>query len=53
MKAQSARLLYKYKNTVYHLNLIDTPGHVDFSNEVSRSVAVCQGELRLQHVKYK
>lgn len=35
VKAQSVSLLYKYKNEDYLLNLIDTPGHVDFSNEVS------------------
>lgn len=34
VKAQSASLLYKYEGTEYLLNLIDTPGHVDFSNEV-------------------
>lgn len=35
VKAQSASLLYNYKGEVYLLNLIDTPGHVDFSNEVN------------------
>lgn len=34
VKAQTASLLYDYKGTMYLLNLIDTPGHVDFSNEV-------------------
>lgn len=34
VKAQSASLIYKYKDENYLLNLIDTPGHVDFSNEV-------------------
>lgn len=36
VKAQTASLLYDYKGTLHLLNLIDTPGHVDFSNEVHR-----------------
>lgn len=47
VKAQSASLLYQYKGKVYLLNLIDTPGHVDFSNEVSRSLGACDGILLL------
>lgn len=48
VKAQSASLLYTYedKNT-YLLNLIDTPGHVDFSNEVTRSLGACEGVILL------
>ncbi|KAJ9593292.1 hypothetical protein L9F63_015167 [Diploptera punctata] len=47
VKAQSASLKYVMNNTEYMLNLIDTPGHVDFSNEVSRSLATCQGVILL------
>lgn len=47
VKAQTASIIYSYKGNDYLLNLIDTPGHVDFSNEVSRSLAACQGVILL------
>ncbi len=47
VKAQTASLFYTYKGETYLLNLIDTPGHVDFTYEVSRSLYACQGSLLL------
>eukprot|EP00193_Tetraselmis_chui_P013509 CAMPEP_0177788492 /NCGR_PEP_ID=MMETSP0491_2-20121128/22154_1 /TAXON_ID=63592 /ORGANISM="Tetraselmis chuii, Strain PLY429" /LENGTH=564 /DNA_ID=CAMNT_0019310111 /DNA_START=897 /DNA_END=2591 /DNA_ORIENTATION=+ len=47
VKAQTASLVYHHEGAPYLLNLIDTPGHVDFSYEVSRSLAACQGALLL------
>jgi elongation factor 4 len=47
VKAQTASMFFRYKGEVYLLNLIDTPGHVDFTYEVSRSMAACEGAVLL------
>ncbi|KAJ9525439.1 hypothetical protein QJQ45_003160 [Haematococcus lacustris] len=47
VKAQTVSLVYPHKGLTYLINLIDTPGHLDFSHEVSRSLAACQGALLL------
>ncbi|XP_069168480.1 translation factor Guf1, mitochondrial isoform X2 [Procambarus clarkii] len=47
VKAQTASVVYQYNDQKYLLNLVDTPGHVDFTYEVSRSLAACQGAILL------
>jgi len=45
IKSHAIQMEFPFEDTIYRLNLIDTPGHVDFSYEVSRSIAACEGAL--------
>jgi GTP-binding protein LepA len=45
IKSHAIQMIHEHEGTTYTLNLIDTPGHVDFSYEVSRSIAACEGAL--------
>lgn len=47
IKLAPVRMKYTYQHSIYELNLIDTPGHVDFSYEVSRTLAACEGAVLL------
>ena len=47
IKSQTVRIPFEYKGAAYILNLLDTPGHVDFNYEVSRSLAACEGAVLL------